>query len=528
MAVQSKSRTPNLDRPPDRRMEKSMDLYTAMKPNIVTFVKRSLVGISSLAAVGCSAQPCWPQFRGPNSQGVVETAHPPVHFNATTNIVWRTVLPPGHSSPCIWGQRIFLTSFEEGKLETHAYDRATGIRLWQQVAPAEKIEKVQPFNSPASSTPVANAERVVVYFGSYGVLGYDHDGKERWRQALPTLKNQYGTASSPALYRDWVVLVLDSDDKNSKLVALRIQDGAIAWQTDRPLFAANWSTPMIWDHDRQQDLVVLGSKRLMAYDPDSGKERWWVDGFSPETIGVPAFGDGLLFVSAANRTGGHTDKYQGIRWDQALELDKNNDQKIQRSEVPADYLWIMRPDYPTNNPGYAAGTLLSRFNGIDSDKDGALSEAEWAAYALQWGTRFAPSLKAIRPGATGDLTQSHVAWQLHRGIPEIPSPLFYRGRLYVVRDGGVVQCIRAASGEVIYEERVGASGGYCASPVAASGRIYLASHPGTIAVLDGTTEKLNVLARNELRERIWATPALVENTIYVRTEQHLYAFSAVK
>jgi len=272
-----------------------------------------LIGVCCLGPLGLHAQLHWPQFRGPNGQGVVETAKPPIHFSPSSNRVWSTAIPSGRSSPCIWGQRIFLTTIEAGKLETQAYDRASGKRLWQQSAPAEKIEKVQPFNSPASSTPVASAERVFVYFGSYGALSYDHDGKEGWRKPLPTPRNQYGTASSPILYRDWMVLVLDSDDKSSKLVALRAEDGTVAWQTDRPLFSANWSTPMIWDHDGQKDLVVLGSRRLVAYDPDSGKEHWRVEGFSPETVGVPVFGDGLLFVSAANRTGGHMDKFQGIR-----------------------------------------------------------------------------------------------------------------------------------------------------------------------------------------------------------------------
>jgi outer membrane protein assembly factor BamB len=266
---------------------------------------------------------------------------------------------------------------------------------------------------------------------------------------------------------------------------------------------------------------------LIAYEPNTGKERWWVEGFSPETIGVPVCGDGLLFVSAANRTGGHTDKYQGILWSQVLELDRNGDKQIQRSEVPQDFPWLMRPGLLTDNPGYAAGSLTSRFASIDTDKDGVLTEVEWEAHARQWGARFAPTLKAIRPGPGGDLTSSHVAWQLRRGIPEIPSPLYYRSRLYLVRDGGGIQCVQPATGEVLYDDRVGASGTYCASPVAASGRIYLASHPGTVVVLDATTVALKVLARNELKEKIWATPALVEGTIYVRTEQHLYAFSAL-
>ncbi len=472
--------------------------------------------------------PYWPQFRGPNGQGVVESAAPPIHFGPSSNLVWSTSAPPGHSSPCIWGQHIFLTTFDAGRLETRAYDRATGKLLWKQAAPTEKIEKVQPFNSPASSTPVANAESVFVYFGSCGVLCYRHDGKELWRQPLPTPKNEYGTASSPILYQDCLLLALDSDDRKSKLLALRAQDGAVVWKTARPDFTANWSTPVIWDQQGRQDLVLLGSRRLVAYDPDSGKERWWVDGFSPETVGLPVCGDGLLFASAANRTGGHTDKYQGLRWEEVLQLDRNGDGQIQKSEVPEDYLWIMRSGLPKDNPGYAAGSVRSRFNNIDTDKDGALSEAEWEAYARQWGARFAPALKAIRPGGTGDLTTSHVAWQLRRGIPEIPSPLFYRGRLYLVRDGGLVQCVRPANGEVIFEERLGAPGVYCASPVAANGRIYLASHPGTIVVIDGTADRLTVLAKNGLAERIWATPALVESTIYVRTEKHLYAFSAGK
>jgi outer membrane protein assembly factor BamB len=324
------------------------------------------------------------------------------------------------------------------------------------------------------------------------------------------------------------VLLLDGDDRNSKLTALRTQDGQVDWQSERPLFTANWSTPIAWDQGGQKDLVVPGSRRLTAYDADSGQERWWVDGFSPETIGVPMIGDGLLFVSAANRTGGPTDTYQGIRCEQLLELDKNGDQKIQEAEVPNDYRWILRPEVSGDNPGYADpnSSLKSRFNSMDSDKDRALTETEWKAFAVQWGGRFAPSLKAIRPGGRGDLTKSHVAWQLRRGIPEIPSALCYRGRLCLVRDGGLVQCVRPGTGEVIYEDRVGVSGGYCASPVAAGGRIYLAAHSGTIVVLDGTSDRLQVLARNVLGEKIWATPALVENTICVRTEKHLYAFSA--
>lgn len=493
--------------------------------NIMTLTRWIFIGVTGVGALCCQAEVHWPQFRGPNGQGVAGIGNPPVHFNTSSNVMWGTPIPPGHSSPCIWERRIFLTTFQGGKLHTQAHDRFTGARLWQTGAPSDRIEKTQPFHGPASPTPLACSNLVISYFGSFGILCYDHDGKELWRKPLPTPKNQYGTASSPFLYRDWVMLTLDSDDKNSKMIAMRTQDGGVVWETARPDFTANWSTPMLWQHDGREDLVVLGSRRLMAYDPNTGKERWSLEGFSPETIGVPACGEGLLFVSAANRTGGHTDKYEGILWSQALDLDKNEDEQIQRSEVPQDFPWLMRPGLPTDNPGYAAGSLASRFTSIDTDKDEAVTENEWEAYARQWGSRFAPSLKAIRPGPGGELTASEVVWQLRRGIPEIPSPLYYRGKLYLVRDGGILQCVHPTTGRVLYEGRVGASGTFCASPVAANGRIYLASHPGTIVVLDASTDSLTVLARNELKEKIWATPALVENTIYVRTEKHLFAFS---
>jgi outer membrane protein assembly factor BamB len=142
----------------------------------------------------------------------------------------------------------------------------------------------------------------------------------------------------------------------------------------------------------------------------------------------------------------------------------------------------------------------------------------------QWRSRAAPALKAIRPGGSGDITKSHIAWQLSKGIPEIPSPLLHRGRIYMVRDGGFVTCANASTGELLFQERIGAPGAYCASPIAAGDRVFVASHNGVVTCIAAGAE-LRVLAQNDLGEKIWATPALGEATIYVRTEKHLYAFS---
>lgn len=131
---------------------------------------------------------------------------------------------------------------------------------------------------------------------------------------------------------------------------------------------------------------------------------------------------------------------------------------------------------------------------------------------------------AIRPGGAGDITGTHVAWKQTRGLPYVPSPLCYRGRVYLVKSGGLVSCFEARTGRPFYqEERLGALGDYYASPIAADGRIYAASQNGVVVVLDDG-EALNVLARNDLGEGIMATPAIVEGRLYVRTLTHLWAF----
>ena len=486
-------------------------------------------GLVLLLAGRCLGQMTWPQFRGPNGQGVSALAAPPAAFGPSSNLLWSVEIPPGHSSPVVVGNRIFLTAFQTGKLHTIALERTTGKLLWQRPAPARLIEKVHAFASPASPTPLADENRVIVYFGSFGLLCYDHDGKELWAKPLPTPKSTYGTSSSPIRVGQTAVIVLDSNDKASKLLAVNLADGTTVWEAARPLSTSGWATPMLWDHDGKSEIVVLGARRLISYDSRSGKDLWWMDGFTPETISVPVAGDGLLFVSAAGLAGPPAERFETMTWQDMFKLDRNGDEKIQKAEVPKDFKFTLRPELPPDNPGrYLPLPFRLMFDSIDGNRDGELTEQEFMGFVKQWGSRATPSLKAIRPGGTGDVTKSHVAWQLHKGIPEIPSPLYYRGRIYMVRDGGFVGCVKAATGELLFQERVGAEGAYCASPVAAGDRIFLASHNGVAVCIDAAGEQLKVLARNDLGEKIWATSALGDGTIYVRTEKHLYAFSEGK
>jgi len=485
-----------------------------------------------LLALSCRcamAQSNWPQFRGPNGQGVAAADRIPIHFSPETNVLWKTPVPAGHSSPVIWNDHIFLTACEpsdKNELMTLAIGRKEGRILWKQVVPSEPQAEFHPLNNPASSTPAADEKHVYVYFGTYGLLCYDHAGKKVWQRKIAAPKSKYGMATSPILYKDTVIVVLDDDGGSSRLLAVQRDTGETVWEQQRSLFKANWSTPMIFHHGEVDELVVLGSKRLTSYNPSTGEEIWWAGGFPPETVGVPVTGEGLLFASAAALGGRGDDKFDAAAtWKLTIEqFDRNHDNQIQREEMTEGFAFIQRPELPKDNPGYALpvrdmDTLLKIF---DHNKDGVISEKEWMETMSGFAAFSHPNLVAIRPGATNDARPSHLAWEMQRGIPEVPSLLYCRGKLYLLRDGGLLTCLEASTGTEIFRERIGAPGQYIASPIAAGDKIVVASTSGVVTVIQ-VDEKLKVLARNDFKEQIFATPAIVENKIYLRTEANLYA-----
>ncbi|MGB2809315.1 MAG: PQQ-binding-like beta-propeller repeat protein, partial [Sedimentisphaerales bacterium] len=316
-----------------------------------------IILLFNLTANGEQGKVNWNQFRGPNGQGVAKVDRIPVHFGPESNILWKTAIGAGKSSPVIWNGRIFLTAKEsaDGKeLVTLAIDREDGKILWLQVIQAETKVRFHPMNGPASITPAADEKHVYVYFGTYGLLCYDHTGKKVWQRKIDTPKSKYGMATSPILYEDKVILVLDGDGGSSRLLAMNRDTGETAWEQPRLLFKAGWSTPTIWRHDEAEELVVLGSKRLTSYNPSTGEEIWGAGGFSHETVGIPITGDGLLFAGAAALGGRGDDKLDAAgTWKITIEeFDKNHDNQIQRDEMTKGFAFIQRPELPKDNPGY--------------------------------------------------------------------------------------------------------------------------------------------------------------------------------
>jgi outer membrane protein assembly factor BamB len=430
----------------------------------------------------------------------------------------------------IWGNRIFLTASppaSQKELVALAIDRQTGEILWSRSVRTESQGRFHPLNTPASSTPAADATHVYVYFGTYGLLCYDHIGNEVWRRRIDTPPSKYGMATSPIVHEDKVILVLDGDGGSSRLLAVHRNTGETVWERPRSLFNAGWSTPMIWRHDDAEELVVLGSKRLTSYHPATGEEIWWAGGFPDETVGIPVAGEGLLFAGAAALGGRGDDHWDaGATWRTTLkEFDRNRDGQIQRGEMTEGFAFIQRPELPRDNPGYGLpvrdmDVLLRIF---DHDKNRIISDGEWMDTMSAFAAASRPNLVAIRPGASRDAREQHVAWEIQRGIPETPSLLYCAGRLYLLRDGGVLTCLEASTGKELFRERIGASGQYIASPIVAGDRLIVASVPGIVTIIQ-VGDKLEVLARHSFREKIFATPAVVEDRIYLRTIGHLYAF----
>jgi outer membrane protein assembly factor BamB len=482
-----------------------------------------------LAAAGGQETVYWNQFRGPNGQGAAPTSHIPVRFGPEEGVLWKAAVGAGHSSPVIWDDRIFLTASEPAspkELIALAISRGDGKILWRKVVQAQTQGRFHPLNNAASSTPAVDEKHVYVYFGTYGLLCYDHAGNELWQRRIDTPASKYGVATSPILYKDKVILVLDGDGGSSRLLAVQRDTGETVWEQPRSLFRAGWSTPMIFRHGEVDELIVLGSRRLTAYDPSTGEEIWWAGGFPDETVGIPVMGDGLLFAGAAALGGRGDDKLDAAAtWKMTIEeFDRNHDGQIQRDEMTKGFAFIQRPELPKDNPGYGLPIrdMDSLLRVFDRDRNGIISEAEWMQAMSGFAALSQPTLAAIRAGATKDARESHVAWEIHRGIPETPSLLYCRGRLHLMRDGGLLTCLEASTGKELFRERIGAPGQYVASPIVAGDKIVVASVPGVVTVIQVANE-LKVLARNNFREEIYATPAVVENRIYLRTTAHLYA-----
>ena len=493
---------------------------------------------ASLTHGGEVAQKTWDQFRGPAGSGVMESAQPPTVIESA-HLAWKTPLPAGLSSPVIYGNQIFITGCDKSRLFTIALNRQDGRELWRRETPEVPLQRVHKANTHASPSALVDAKNVYVYFGSYGLVAYRHDGKELWKRPLEPSKSLYGASSSPIAYKELLLLVTDDDAnlENSRLSRSRVMafsraTGELVWETARPFLRSGWSTPAIWSHEDGDELVVLGHGRVVGYNPLTGEEKWFAKGFSRETIAIPVQGKGRVYISSA-QLGGVSDAEIDPKpfWKSMLQFDENKDGKVGRDEITKDFTWPLRPELPLGHPGWGIplpsdpARRRDRQQGIfgwaDKNRDNLWTEEELSSHITNRPGK--PILMAITPGGRGELGKDHIAWELNRSVPEIPSPLFYRDQIYMVRNGGTLAAVNPETGKLSYRGRLGGTGQYSASPIAANGHIYLLSDEGTLSVVKAG-DKFEMAHRFQLPEPASVTPALDHETLYVRGTGHLWAY----
>jgi outer membrane protein assembly factor BamB len=435
--------------------------------------------VPAATAPSTSERPGWPSFRGPGASGVADGQHLPDSWNAETgeNIRWRVLIPGlAHSSPIVWGDRVFVTSaisslpdatFRPGlygdgdassdrsphRWMVYAIDARTGRTLWERVAhEGIPVDRRHIKTTYASATPATDGRIVVAWFGSQGVYAYDMDGNLLWSADVGRLdvgaydipSFEWGPASSPIIWNDLVILQCDTQAE-SFIVALDAATGKTVWRTPRDELPS-WGTPTIADTPAGPELVTNGSNFIRGYDPRTGRERWRLGGSSKITAPTPVFQDGL-FVIASGRA----------------------------------------PEQP---------------------------------------------IFAVRAGAHGDITlppgvtrSEAVAWSWMRRGSYMPTPLIYDDLVYVLGNSGILDAYALATGEEVFRARLAHLGsGFSASPVAADGRIYIAGEDGEIVVVAAGREPRHI-ATNPMGEPLMATPALVDGVMYVRSQTTLFAIA---
>jgi outer membrane protein assembly factor BamB len=382
----------------------------------------------------------WNQWRGPRRDGTSLDTNVPVRWSPTKNILWRTPLPgKGHASPIVWDDRIFTVAAVKEKKQRIllCLDRISGKILWQRVVLNAPIERIHRLNSYASSTPIADGQKVYVSFldrDKMFVAAYDFDGEKIWEVRPGVFSSMHGYCSSPIIWNEKLILNGDHDGPGY-LVALDRKNGKTIWKTRRPNDTRSYCAPIIRTIGGRNQLILSGSLCVASYDPDTGKLHWISDGPTEQYVASLVYNGELLLMTCG---------------------------------------------YPQ---------LF---------------------------------MQGIRPDGSGNVTKTHVQWvtQNDRDCAYVPSPIVFGDYFIVVSDRGVASCLRAKTGQLVWKEKLG--GGHSASLISANGLVYFLSDDGAMTVIR-PGEKFELVARNEIGEETFASPAVSDGKFYIRALDHLFA-----
>jgi outer membrane protein assembly factor BamB len=473
-----------------------------------------LVAILFVSPITTFASDDWSQFRGPNGTGVSETKGLPTEFGPGKNVVWKTELPPGHSSPVLTRDRIFVTAHSNDKLFVISLDRQTGKILWQKEAPRANAGRLQNVNGPASPSPVTDGTNVYVFFQDFGMISYDAEGKERWKLQLGPFNMFYGFGASPILVDDKVILPVDQDNPASYLIAVDKNTGKLRWKIERPVVISGYSTPIVYKPAQgPKQIIIPESFQLSAYSVADGKRVWWVRGLACEMKSIASHDSEYLYINGwgfpQNQPGRQV---KTTTWEEGLAAyDKDKDQLITKAEISA-----------SGGAAQIDKMLASAFEAFDMNRDEKLNARDWEVFRAMMASE--NGLLAIKMGGKGDQTANAIRWRYTKPVPQVPSTLLYQGVLYMINDSGILLSFDPATGNVLKQGRLhGAIDKYFSSPVAADDKVYLIGQGGQVSVLKAGGD-WQVLAVNELDDECYATPAIADGHIYIRTRSALYSF----
>jgi outer membrane protein assembly factor BamB len=428
-----------------RESKSVLSKYTASGKGEIHVLLRASWLACLMIWVVCAAQAeNWPAWRGPRGDGTSLEKNPPTRWSATENIVWKTPIPGlGHSSPIIWGDRIFLTTAinESQERVLLCLERKSGMVTWQQTVLKASLEAKNNENSYASSTPVTDGELVYVTFlqeKEVVVAAYDFSGKQLWLARPGTFYSQWGFSHTPVLFEDKVIVVCDSKGENF-IVALNRKDGQVAWKTPRTSPSQSYSAPLIREMAGRTQMIVSGNKAATSYDPKTGKLLWVVDMASSDSVVTPVYNE-------------------------------------------------------------RAGLVLT---------------------SSSWPDKI---LMAIKPDGEGNVTTTKVAWSGKGGAPYVPSPLSVEGLFFTAANNQEGHCFDAATGNILWHE---AMGKHHASPVLANGLVYFLNDDGVAHVVKAAS-KYELVARNEIGEKTYASLVFSEGQVFLRSFKNLYCIGAGK
>jgi outer membrane protein assembly factor BamB len=466
------------------------------------WILSSLVVAALLAATATAAAqaPDWSRFRGPNGTGIVPDAGYPTEFGPDKNLKWRSAVRPGKSSPVLSPRHVFLTAYDEGRLYTQCFDRATGRLAWERSEAPARHEDAHVLSEPAAATPVTDGENVYVFFRDFGVISYDAAGAVRWKKPMGPFANRMGAVASPIIAGASLVVVLDQFEK-SEIVALSLATGAVQWQVARGETDA-WTTPALYTPAGQApQIVTAGGGQFGGHSVQSGSRLWTHPGMAPAMVASPVVtGDTVIgFGYGYDSTPPFAEAL--------TRADTDGDGRISVAECGKSAWWIGIAKYFGN-------------------RDGFIVESEWlAAHAAVEAPSSLVAVSLVR-GADGAVTARELWRYVKSFVAVVPSPLVLDGLVYTIKNGGILTVLAADTGEVVKTGRVGsAPASYSASPVATGGRIYFANEDGILAVVRAGKD-WEVTASNDLGEPLFATPALSDGRIYVRGQTSLFSFGA--